>query len=355
MLLGNAPATLITPGDTATFTIQTPAGANSVVVTGQTGDTLQGQIGELNSQMQGQGLAITASLDLTGKLQFQSNSAFSVSAVAGTAGNLVSTTPETSNNTGLNDYQFTGQAPSPGGGADVQITMGGTSAIATLGNPAAPTQADVDAINAALQSQGISNVSAVLDLTAANSVSFQGSAPFSISDDHLVSGQYGPGGYSTIPVQNGVDRLVAQQATRRIDVGDHTVIAVDQTAQDLFDHRNANDSLAPDNVFAALNSLRIALTNNDTSGITAAQGSLDAASQYLNSQDVFYGATTNRISAATSRLNSENIDLQQQISSIRDTDTVQAAETLTQAETQDQAALDAEAKLPQTTLFDYLG
>ena len=60
---------------------------------------------------------------------------------------------------------------------------------------------------------------------------------------------------------SGVDRMtIPQQATRQIDLSDHTAITVDQTAQDLFDHRNADDSLASDNVFAALNSLRIALT-----------------------------------------------------------------------------------------------
>jgi flagellin-like hook-associated protein FlgL len=75
----------------------------------------------------------------------------------------------------------------------------------------------------------------------------------------------------------------------------------------------------------------------------------------LNSQDVFYGAATNRISAATNRLNTENVNLQQQISAVRDTDTVAAAETLTAANTQEQAAMEAEAKFPQTTLFDYLG
>jgi flagellin-like hook-associated protein FlgL len=353
--VGSAPAARINAGDTATFTVQTASGSNTIAVTGQADDTLQGQIDELNSQLQAQGLDITASLDSSGKLQLQSNDAFSVSAIAGVAANLVGTTAETADNTGLNNYRFSGQAPAQGGGTDIEITVGGKSVTAVLADPLTPSQADVDAINAALQTQGITNVSALLDLTA-NAISFQGSARFSVSDDHLVSGTYVANGDSVVGAQNGVDRLVAsQQATRQIDIGDHTSIAVDQTAQDIFDHRNADDSLASDNVFAALNSLRIALINNDTAGVTAAQSSLETASQYLNSKAVFYGSATNRISAATNQLNTENVSLQQQISSIRDTDVVQAAETLVSAETQNQAALEAEAKLPRTTLFDYLG
>ena len=162
----------------------------------------------------------------------------------------------------------------------------------------------MNAINAQLQSQGISTITAVLDQTQANTISFQGSATFSISDDHAASGSYVLDGSSAATAQSGVDRLTApQQATRQIEVGDNTLIPVDQTAQNLFDHRNVDDSPAPENVFVALNSLRVALLNNDSAGIAAAQTSLDTSSQYLNAQDVFYGATENRLTAAVSQIN----------------------------------------------------
>jgi flagellar hook-associated protein 3 FlgL len=354
--MGNTAAVAINPGDTATFTIQTAAGNNSITVAGNPGDTLPSQISELNSQLAAQDLGITASLGSAGQLQFQSNSAFSIRGVAGTTANLVSTTPQAIDNTGLDTYQFAGQAPAAAGGNDVEITVGSVSAAATLANPASPTQADVNAINSALQAQGITNVTAVLDLTQANAISFQGSTNFSVSDDHLTAGTFVADGNSSLAPQNGVDRLVSpQEATGQVDIGNHTFITVAQTAQDLFDHRNADDSIASDNVFAALNSLRIALTNNDTAGVSAAQTSLETASEYLNSQDVFYGATENRLDAAVTGLNSQNVDLQQQISALRDTNTVQAAETLTQVQAEEQAALDAEGKFPTITLFDYLG
>jgi len=173
-----------------------------------------------------------------------------------------------------------------------------------------------------------------------------GSAPYAVNLNQL----------PTVP-QNGVDRLLTAPvtATRRIELSNHITAAVDQTGQDLFDHRKPDDSLAPDNVFAALNSLRVALASNVTADITAAQTAIETTTAYLNSKQGFYGAAENRISGAITDLNMQNTTLQQQISAIRDTDVVQAALQLTSASTQQQAALAAQAKIPRTTLFDYFG
>jgi flagellin len=186
--VGAAPASVVVAGDTATFDIQTTSGNHTVVINGKAGDTLQGQINQLNAGMQS--LGITASLDQTGNLQFVSANAFSVSGVAAGAGgapNLVDTTAETANNTGLNNVNYTTQA---GGGNHLKITVGGTSVVATLTNPAAPTSVDIDSINSALKASGVTSVSAVLDQTGTGTISFQGSANFSVSDDHGVSGTY---------------------------------------------------------------------------------------------------------------------------------------------------------------------
>ena len=159
---------------------------------------------------------------------------------------------------------------------------------------------------------------------------------------------------STVP-QNGVDRLLASPtATRQIEVADRSSLNPDQTAQNLFDHRNADDSLASDNVFAALNSLRTALTNNDQAGIAAAQTSLQTAQTYLNAKEIFYGTTQDQITAATNQISTENTGLQTQISAIRDTAVAATAIELTSAETNSQAALSAEGKRPNSTLFDFL-
>ena len=59
-------------------------------------------------------------------------------------------------------------------------------------------------------------------------------------------------------------------ATRLIQDSNGVVFAVSKTAQDLFDHRNPDDSFAADNVFAAVNNLRLALANNDQAATLAA-------------------------------------------------------------------------------------
>jgi flagellin len=181
-----AAAAVIANGDKATFNINTATGLHTIVINGKTGDSLQGQMTELNSQLQG--LGISASLDLSGKLQFTSASAFSVSAQAGTAANLVAAAAETANNTGLNRVQMAASAG--GGGTHVRITVGGTVVTANLAAPAAPTQSDVDAINAALKQQGVTSVTAVLDQTSANAISFQGSANFIIGNDYAAAGTF---------------------------------------------------------------------------------------------------------------------------------------------------------------------
>ena len=80
---------------------------------------------------------------------------------------------------------------------------------------------------------------------------------------------------------NGVDRLITAPATRLIQDSNGVVFAVSKTAQDLFDHRNPDDSLAADNVFAAVNNLRVALVNNDQAG-TAAAATCDSNSSGLS-------------------------------------------------------------------------
>ena len=69
---------------------------------------------------------------------------------------------------------------------------------------------------------------------------------------------------------NGVARLTNAPATRRVEDASGGSFAVTKSAQEIFDARNADDTLASDNVFAALNSLRTGLLANDTTQITAA-------------------------------------------------------------------------------------
>jgi flagellar hook-associated protein 3 FlgL len=154
---------------------------------------------------------------------------------------------------------------------------------------------------------------------------------------------------------NGVDRLLTTQATRQVTDASGVSFTVGLTAQNIFDHRNPDDTLAPDNVFAAVNSLRLALQSNDQAGITTALTGLSTADTYLNSQLSFYGSVQNRIQSAQTFAGQQNVQLQSALSQTQDADVTQAAVTLTQSQTQLQAALSAQAARPRTSLFDFLG
>ena len=154
---------------------------------------------------------------------------------------------------------------------------------------------------------------------------------------------------------NGVDRLLTTQATRQVTDASGVSFTVALTAQNIFDHRNADDSLAAGNVFAAVNSLRVSLQANDQAGINTALTSLHTANDYLNSQLSFYGSVQNRVQDAQTFAAQQNVQLQTALSQTQDADVTQAAVTLTQSQTQLQAALRAEASRPHTSLFDFLG
>jgi flagellin len=176
-------ASAIQAGSTDTFTVNTAQGPNTISVAGEVGDTVQGQVNELNAQLNV--LGISASLNQSGELQFQSSNAFSVSGVSSGANpDLVSNVANTSvaNNGGLIT-----QGINTVTNTDVlTVTVG--SATANFAFVGSGDQADVTGINQALASQGITGVTAVLDATngalpetAADQISLQSATAFTAS------------------------------------------------------------------------------------------------------------------------------------------------------------------------------
>ncbi len=180
--VGSAAAVAIAAGHTDTFYIATAAGDQTITIKGQTGDTIQGQLNQLNAQLSG--LGITASLDNNGKLQFQSASAFTVDASTdNTSADLVaasSGTHDTAVNKGLNNQSYTWAT-----GDSLTIQVGSASVTVAAAAMTGNNQATVDAINQALSSQGITGVTAVLDETTAGGaptgISLQGASTFTAS------------------------------------------------------------------------------------------------------------------------------------------------------------------------------
>ncbi len=185
----------------------------------------------------------------------------------------------------------------------------------------------------------------------------------SVQGRHIFSGDQGQSlayqlntGVDTIG--NGVTQVSTSAATRQVEDPAGGAFSVSETAQQVFDTRNADGSCAADNVFAALNALQLALRNAtgaDTSGIVAAAANLTQASVRLNSAQAFYGGVENRIQNAQTFASNRDTQLRTQISGIEDADVASAALELTQANTQLSAAFQAQARMPTKTLFDYLG
>ncbi len=154
---------------------------------------------------------------------------------------------------------------------------------------------------------------------------------------------------------NGVSRLTNSPATRRVEDSAGGSFAVSQSASEIFDTRKADDSPAADNVFASLNSLRVGLLANDTAQITAASASVQQASVRLNTAQAFYGTVQNRIEDATSYGANYDVQLKTELSQKEDADITAAALAITQGNIQLQAAFQMQAKMPRTTLFDFMG
>lgn len=153
---------------------------------------------------------------------------------------------------------------------------------------------------------------------------------------------------------SGVNRLFAVPASRQIQHPSGASFVVAKTAGEIFDHRNPDDTPAPDNVFAAVNSLRVALENNDEAQIAASLPALRLAGEYLNVMLSFYGTVQNRIDSAIDTASKLEAQLKIELGGKRDADLAASILELQQGRTHEEAALGARARMPRTSLFDFL-
>ena len=152
----------------------------------------------------------------------------------------------------------------------------------------------------------------------------------------------------------GVKQLVTAQATQQIADSTGITFPISMTAQQIFDAQDASNNPTPQNAFAALNGLQVALQGGNLANIASALGNVKTASAYLNQQLGFYGTAQKRITSAIDLAKKFQLQDQTQLSNLQDADTAALAIQLNQQTTQLNAAMAAEAKRPRTTLFDYL-
>jgi flagellar hook-associated protein 3 FlgL len=147
-----------------------------------------------------------------------------------------------------------------------------------------------------------------------------------------------------------VSAYLGSAATRVAQHPDGTTFSISLNAQTIFD-----SSDPASNVFTAITNLQTALANNDTTAIQAANAGLSKIGDYLNQQLAFYGNVQNKVAQATDYASTQQTQLQTQIGNLQDADLTSSILQMNQAQTQEQAALQSEARIPRTTLFDFLG
>ena len=148
---------------------------------------------------------------------------------------------------------------------------------------------------------------------------------------------------------NGVSAYAGSASTRQARHPEGTLIPVAQTADSLFDSATPGES-----VFSAMASLRQGLLDGDSTAIQNALDSVQSAEQHLRGTLVLYGNVQNRIAAAGDEADRKDVRLEDQLSSIQETDVTAAIVELKDLQFDRDASLSARAKLPKTSLFDYL-
>jgi flagellar hook-associated protein 3 FlgL len=146
-----------------------------------------------------------------------------------------------------------------------------------------------------------------------------------------------------------ISAYLGTAATRLAQHPNGGTFPISLTAQQIFDSADPTT-----NVFGSLLTLRSALLANDTASIQTAEDALPKVGEYLNSQLAHYGSTQNKISEASDFGQNLQVQLQTQISSMQDADLTQSIMNLNNDQTEQQASLQSRARLPRTTLFDYL-
>jgi flagellar hook-associated protein 3 FlgL len=138
-------------------------------------------------------------------------------------------------------------------------------------------------------------------------------------------------------------------STREVQGADGTAFPIALTAQQIFDSSNGQD-----NVFTSITSLMQGLQNNDDTSIDSALADVQSSDTFLNQQLAFYGTVQDRVTSAQTFGQNYTLQLQTQLSGVQDANEAADITNMTQAQTQLQAALQSEAQLPKTTLFDFL-
>jgi flagellar hook-associated protein 3 FlgL len=151
-----------------------------------------------------------------------------------------------------------------------------------------------------------------------------------------------------VTTATGTTPYAGSAATRRVEHPRGGTIAVSQTAQQIFDGPGAAS------VFGAVNALRVALLADDQAGVQASIGSLKTAHDHLGQSLSYYGTIQNTVNAAISDVKTTGLRLSTNLAALREADLVGASLALNDAKLSLDAAFSARARVPGTSLFNFL-
>ncbi len=147
---------------------------------------------------------------------------------------------------------------------------------------------------------------------------------------------------------NGVSAYGGGQATRRAENPAGFTFSIAKSAEEIFDNPGSS-------VFQAVADLRNALKDNNQDDLLAAVGAVKKAQTYLNQELAFYGSVQQAVGDASDFASQQAVRLKTTLSGLRDADLTTSILQLNNASVEQDAALGAQAKMPRTSLFDYLG
>ena len=206
-------------------------------------------------------------------------------------------------------------------------------------------QGATDTQNAVSRADVAGQIDGVLQqLIGLASTSVEGRYIFSGDSDQTAPYTYNPS------LANPVSAYLGSASTRQTAHPNGSSFPVALTAQQIFDSADPTT-----NVFSSLKALSTALKADDVKTAQTVLDGLNKVGGYLNSQLGFYGNTQNRVADAVNFGQSYKTQLQTEIAGYEDADTTNAILEFTQAQTQQQAALQSRARMPHTSLFDFLG
>lgn len=150
-------------------------------------------------------------------------------------------------------------------------------------------------------------------------------------------------------LSTGTTPYLGSPSSRQAEDSNGVRFRVARTAEEIFADPGGNSA------FAAVKGLQTALETNDVAAVEAGLLALQSARDHVGRQQTVYGTTIGEVIGAIDGTRHQELRLRTSISAVEEADLVEASLNLNHTRIQQEAALSARARLPRTSLFDYLG